>query len=154
MVSGRPLAASLAGAGRPPGRKWVLPHCFRDQEGNDKIAELRRLLDEGWTQDQVAEKLGVLQSFVSKNCGSFPAVFDVNYHSININYTKVIGKVQQLTFTPPVDNDIVFFLENFDQDDKRDTRILIYGTLLGTGAALLADAIATFVGRLAGRQRE
>jgi uncharacterized protein YjhX (UPF0386 family) len=43
---------------------------LRDQTGNDKIAELRRLLDEGWTQDQVAEKLDVLQSFVSKNRGS------------------------------------------------------------------------------------
>jgi hypothetical protein len=43
---------------------------LRDDAGNDIVAELRRLLDEGWTQQQVAEKLDVSQSFVSDHRGS------------------------------------------------------------------------------------
>jgi KaiC/GvpD/RAD55 family RecA-like ATPase len=42
---------------------------LRDQAGEDKIAELRRLLEEGFTQVEVAEKLGVSQSYVSENRG-------------------------------------------------------------------------------------
>ena len=42
---------------------------LRDNESSDRIAELRRLLAEGWTQDQVAEKLGVSQSYVSEHRG-------------------------------------------------------------------------------------
>jgi predicted transcriptional regulator len=42
---------------------------LRDQAGDDKIAELRRLLDAGLTQVEVAEKLGVSQSYVSENRG-------------------------------------------------------------------------------------
>jgi putative DNA primase/helicase len=42
---------------------------LRDDAGNDRIAELRRLLGEGLTQAQVAEKLGVSQSYVSDNRG-------------------------------------------------------------------------------------
>jgi putative DNA primase/helicase len=42
---------------------------LRQDADNNRIAELRRLLSEGLTQDQVAEKLGVSQSYDSENRG-------------------------------------------------------------------------------------
>ena len=42
---------------------------LRQDADNGRTAELRRLLEEGLTQDQVADKLGVSQSFVSENRG-------------------------------------------------------------------------------------
>jgi len=42
---------------------------LRDNESSDRVAELRRLLGDGLTQDQVAKKLGVSQSYVSEHRG-------------------------------------------------------------------------------------
>jgi AAA domain/Helix-turn-helix len=41
----------------------------RQEVDSNRIAEVRRLLEQGLTQDQVAEKLGVSQSYVSENRG-------------------------------------------------------------------------------------
>jgi transposase len=42
---------------------------IRQDADNGRLVELRRLLEEGMTQDQVAERLGVSQSYVSANRG-------------------------------------------------------------------------------------
>jgi len=51
------------------GGQIPLDPALRQDADNGRIAELRRLLEEGLTQDQVADKLGVSQSFVSENRG-------------------------------------------------------------------------------------
>jgi hypothetical protein len=41
-----------------------------DEDESARVAKIRQLLDEGWTQARVAEELGVSQSYVSKKRGS------------------------------------------------------------------------------------
>jgi hypothetical protein len=55
---------------------------------------------------------------------------------------------QVVSFVPVSGHQTTFFLENLQSAEQKDSLVLIYGVILGTGAALLAEAVASVLRRL------
>jgi hypothetical protein len=82
-----------------------------------------------------------------------PTFIDIN--STNLDSYRHVAKdedrsFQALGFTPHVGEPNTFYLEHLDRGERRDGLILIYGAILGTGLALLAEALASAIGDFAG----
>jgi hypothetical protein len=84
---------------------------------------------------------------------NLPASIDIN--STNLDTYRHVAKeedpdFQALGFTPRVGEPNTFYLEHLDRGEQRDSLILIWGAILGTGLALLAEALASAIGDFAG----
>jgi hypothetical protein len=93
-------------------------------------------------------------SFIVKGNSSpiklgLPAGFDISSASVRFQNEPQNGQ-QNLTFTAGSlkGQEVTFFLEDLKRGERKDSALLIYGAILGTGLALVAEALASLLKRL------
>lgn len=77
--------------------------------------------------------------------------FELSSTNANVNALEPQGGgITVMEFTPTVDasHSVVFVLENLQAAEQRDARILIFGSILGAGVALLAETLTSFSAHL------
>lgn len=85
-----------------------------------------------------------------------PAKFDIGSLSVKEFQNEPEGGFQFLTFTAgsPSGQKVTLFLEDLKRGENKDFALLIYGAVLGTGLALLAEAAASSLKRFVAPQKE
>jgi hypothetical protein len=103
--------------------------------------------------------LHLAATFGSKSAPPFDAVFEI---SMRYEVTEADMEFPARYETPMMQSALLrlhpnmqatLFLDDVEKAERRDTLILIFGALFGTGAALLAEALASAMNLLAGAKK-
>jgi hypothetical protein len=75
----------------------------------------------------------------------FPMTFDMSSPSIPLTPSPISPAQQRVSLNLQSDQNIPLYFENLALAGKKDAMTLLYGTLFGIGAAMLAEVIASAI---------